>query len=245
METSWNRPLVISALLFAGLAVLCGLGLLVRAQPIEGVHPALKPFKFAISIALFLGSFAFLIPRLSAEPRTQAALAWVLIVTMVAEIIPIVGQALRGTTSHFNVAAGLDSFQWRIMQLAIVVATAGLILIALVATARPLLGLSSLEAFAWRAGVWISLFGAVSGFRMGGSGTHSVGGPSGGAGLPLLNWSRVFGDLRVSHFMSLHALQIVPLAAMAASVLPWTGARWAVVLLTTVLVQALAGRPVW
>lgn len=241
---SWNRVLFTAAVGFLALSVLCALALLVKAQPILGVHPALKPFKFAISIAVFLGTFAFLLPRVQLEPSTRAGLAWLLVVTMALEMIPIAGQALRGTTSHFNVAGALNSFAWRIM----------LVTIAWLASARPLAGFTPLVAFAWRAGLWLSLFGAVSGFRMGGALTHSVGGASGGPGLPLLNWSRTLGDLRVSHFISLHALQLVPLAALGASLLPWEAARWAVVIGASVsmaalslgtFVQALAGRPLW
>jgi hypothetical protein len=62
------------------------------------------------------------------------------------------------------------------------------------------------------------------------------------------------GDLRVSHFLAVHALQVLPLAAYAARWLPWPAARWAVVagtaaamLAATLLSfrQALLGRPVW
>lgn len=252
--TSWNRVLLVGALAFLSLAAVCALSFLFKAQPIQGVHPALKPFKFAISIALFLGSFSLLLPRVSIDPTTQKTFGWLLVVTMSLEMIPIVAQALRGTTSHFNVSGALNTFLWRTMQAAIVVATVGLIAIALLASLRPLHGLSPVTAFAWRAGLWLSLLGAVSGFRMGGALTHTVGGLSGGPGLPLFNWSRLFGDLRVSHFFSLHALQVVPVAAHAASLLPWEDARWAVVVgvsLTMLVVslgtlaQALAGRPLW
>jgi hypothetical protein len=53
---------------------------------------------------------------------------------------------------------------------------------------------------------------AIGGYMLA-RGSHTVGAPDGSQGLPFLNWSTVAGDLRIAHFIALHAIQIIPMFA--------------------------------
>jgi len=89
------------------------------------------------------------------------------------------------------------------------------------------------------------VLGASVGILLGG------GQPASGAGLPVVGWSRSMGDLRVAHFIGIHAGQVLPFAGFVlARWRPRTALAgvWAVTAIWTALWawtlwQALSGRP--
>ena len=86
------------------------------------------------------------------------------------------------------------------------------------------------------------------------SGAHTIGAPDGGPGLPGTGWSRQHGDIRVAHFVGLHAMQVLPVVAWLltrrrksdarALRLTFVAAGSYFALFALLLVQALSGESV-
>ena len=78
--------------------------------------------------------------------------------------------------------------------------------------------------------------------------SHTIGGPDGGNGLPVVNWSRQYGDPRIAHFIGIHALQVLPVLAWYKfkdlTITLLFGLLYAVLAVFT-LVQALNGKPLF
>lgn len=84
------------------------------------------------------------------------------------------------------------------------------------------------------------------------AGAHAVGVADGGAGLPLLGWSTQGGDLRIPHFLGMHALQAIPLGLLGlellsrgAPVLRGVRVRFRLVLIGSTAFAAMLGVLTW
>ena len=100
--------------------------------------------------------------------------------------------------------------------------------------------------WAIRLGLLIFVIFSFEGFLMGAKMSHSVGLENDNSNLFLVGWSKVAGDLRVSHFIGMHALQLLPLLSFY--VLKNTKTTIVLALLYGLLalftlIQALNGRP--
>jgi hypothetical protein len=219
-----------------------------------GVNVWLKPMKFAVSIGIFLWTMAWIVGYLAESPTKTLAI-WLMVSTMIIEMVCIAGQAGRGVLSHFNIQTPMDGAIFNIMAIAIGVNTIAVGMIAWLFFQESFIAGITLEpAYIWaiRLSFGIFIVASLQGYLMGARLQHSVGAPDGTLGLPLLNWSRSVGDLRVAHFIGLHAIQILPLFGFfLAQRLSSQNALFAVIALALVyggvcilaLLQALAGVP--
>ena len=229
---AWRRnpPLVALVLAMLVVAAVALLGLVVDPRVITGAPVWMKPLKFAVSIAIYSATLLWMLTFIPDRPRLVAAISWGVFLALGIEMVLIVMQALRNTTSHFNVATPFDAAVFTAMGAAI----AGLWLLnAIVAflLARRRFAAPPIVRGV-RLGLLAGLLGMAAAFLMtqptpeqdsliaatGSSsivGAHAVGVADGGPGLPMVGWSTEGGDLRVAHFLGLHALQILPLIGLA------------------------------
>jgi len=228
----------------------------------------LKPAKFAVSIALYSFTLRWFLAQVRGHARLVRLVSYDTALGFLVEVVAIVGQVVRGRTSHFDIATPLDAFIFARMRDAIVLVFLLACLTAILLLRQRLS--DPVLAAALRGGLGLALIGmlaavlmtvpiplTVAAFGSGHDGAHSVGIADGGLGLPLVGWSTVGGDLRVAHFVGLHALQLLPLLAWALGRRPFTGlgaggqlalvriAGWGYLGVILLLVwQALRGQPV-
>ena len=220
----------------AALVAAAGVGLLVDDRQLLDESIWAKPFKFGVSFVLYGATLAWMLPKLRRARRTMWTLGTAFAVTGLVDVGFIAVQAARGTYSHFN--TNTDTFN-AIGQQVFSSGVIGLFGASLLIAVMLLFQRVGESALTWalRAGIALAAAGmAVAFFIVGSSsegprivedangtpvrlmGQHGVGVPDGG-GMPITNWSTVGGDLRVPHFIGLHAIQIFVLAVLVLTAL--------------------------
>jgi hypothetical protein len=223
ITANWPLTIMGGTMLVTFLATV--VGIFIDHRVITGAPAWLKPAKFAISVSVYCFTFVWLLGFVEGHRRLVRLVANVTVASLIAEMMVIITQAARGTTSHFNLTTPLNSFLWFTMGAFIVLVWTMNLLLAIMLLRQRMPD----QAFAWslRLGVLISSVGMAAAFFMVRPtpeqaaiarghgphivGAHSVGVADGGPGLPIFGWSTVGGDMRVAHFVGLHALQVLPL----------------------------------
>lgn len=221
----WHRPLLVVAAAMLLLAVVLAIARFVDPTEITGANGWDKPLKFALSFAIYCLTWSWLIGQLRGAHRTLTVAGHLIAVTSVIEVTIIVGAATAGVTSHYNVASPFATAMWTIMASSVTVLWLANLVVAIGVLRAPL-G-DAARTIALRSGAAISLVGLGLAFLMTGptaeqlddfqgiAGAHTVGVADGGPGIAILGWSTIGGDLRIPHFIGMHALQAIPLLLIA------------------------------
>lgn len=240
-----------SLLFYAGLLNLLGaIYCMVRYQQqpiviVTGVNAWLKPIKFFLSIGILSFTMGWLCYYLKAQKKVRVY-SWVLTITMVIEMGVIVWQAANGRISHFNIETSLYANLFKLMGVAIIVATGWTAYIGFLFFQQREFTISDTYLWGIRLGLLFFVVFSLEGGLMVARMQHSVGGPDGSPGVPLFNWSNFLGDLRVAHFFGMHSLQILPLVGRFLTNTKkqlFLFAGLYLVLVLVYLVQALMGIP--
>jgi hypothetical protein len=221
----------------------------------SGVNVWVKPAKFLSSIAIFAITaawfFGYVRPDRRRSPLMRATVA-ALILAGTFELVWIVWQAANGQESHFNTGTPFSTLMYALMGVFAVVLVGTALPLAFEIGRRPAPHLHRDFVAAVVIGLLLTfLLGGILGGYMSAQSGHSVGDEGGRTFL--FGWNRSGGDLRIAHFLGIHAEQAIPLLAGRAAAAGFgTRPRWALLvggaaayaaLTLAVFAQAVAGEP--
>ena len=199
-----------------GLATCAVVAMSFDTRKILGISPWIKPLKFDISVLIVLVTVAALLCGFERFISAKSWIAYSVSIALSCENILISLQALRGVRSHMNYSTALDARVFMAMGVCALISTLSVAsILVLVFAGQPKWPAS----VTWGVGLGLLMFvaGSAEGALMVKHGGHTVGAADGGHGLPVIDWSTRFGDLRIAHFFALHTLQAFPLLGLLVS----------------------------
>jgi len=228
-------------------AVICVVLWQTTSISVNGINAFIKPLKFFISIGIFCWTIGWIMYYLQ-MPSKVIAFNIMAIIVFTFESFVITWQASNGRLSHFNTTNSFYGLLFTLMGIAIVILTLWTAYIGYLFFRKKEWTIPKPYLWGIRLGILFFVLFAFEGGIMASILRHTVGGDDGGKGLPLVNWSREHGDLRIAHFLGMHTLQLFPLfgyyiAGSSRSIIVF--ALIYITLVVAVLVQALMGLPLF
>ena len=241
-----NSTLFYFGLVCLAVAAVCFVLSRVTTTEVHHVNAWLKPLKFALSIAVYSWTMGWYCHYLTGF--NLGVFNWTVVALWGFELLYIAYRASRGELSHFNQTSSWTSTLYVLMAVAATVVTLYTAYVGVLFFRQDFPELPVQYVWGIRLGILVFVVFSLQGFAMGARLSHSVGAVNDSSNLFIVGWSRTFGDLRVAHFIGMHALQVLPL--LSYYVLKST--RWTVVLSVAygalaaiALFQALQGRPLF
>lgn len=231
-------------IMFIGMAV-CIIMTQVTTTQVLGINAWIKPMKFYLSIWIFCWTMAWLLIELDNKKAVRRYTIMVLVV-MTIEMLVINGQAAIGQKSHFNITTTLNMILYNIMGIAITTLAVWTGVMAWRFFKQKQFTASMSYTWGIRLGIVLFVIFSFEGGLMAARLSHTVGSVDGSTGLPVVNWSRQYGDLRIAHFIGIHALQVLPLLGyyvLRTKQQVWIAATVYFVGVMAIFIQAMRGIP--
>jgi len=175
-----------------------------------GINAFLKPTKFFLSIWIFCWTMGWYLEYLDNKRRVRNY-TWMVVIVMIIEQFIITWQAANGRLSHFNTTTPFYQSLFYLMGAAITTLVIWTVMVGYWFCKQKQFRVPMPYIWGIRLGIFVFAIFAFEGGYIASRLSHTVGGSMGGPGLPVVNWSTEFGDLRVAHFIGIHALQLIPL----------------------------------
>jgi hypothetical protein len=202
------------------------LGLAIDHRLINGELAWVKPCKFSLSLAVYGATLIWFSKYLTRHKQFFKVTCCSALAGTVVELLAIIMQVVRGTSSHFNNSTGFDHWVFAVITLAILPVAFSVIALFVMLWREenlpPVVGIS----LKW--GVFLTIVGLVPGvlmllpeglrdtvFSYSHLDGHAVGSITAARGIPVIGWNAIAGDFRVAHFMGIHGLQVLPFIGLA------------------------------
>lgn len=195
--------------LWAGIVFL----MLSKISPLKiyGVSAWYKPFKFAVSLGVYswtMAWYCYYLPNFNLN-----LFNWTVVVLWSCELIYIAFQASKGQLSHYNLSTPVYTILYGLMAIAATVVTLYTAYVGFLFFNDDFPLLPAYYLWAIRLGIILFVIFSLEGFAMGSRLNHSVGALNDNSNLWIIAWSKTVGDLRVAHFIGMHALQVLPIVS--------------------------------
>ena len=187
-----------------------------------------KPIVFGFALGLSAWSFAWIMTYLPRRKITSWFCLGVYLLAAYLEFIPITIQVWRGEASHFNHGDPLSATLWSIMGIAV----AGLVFTVVFITFWSFTSLKAPSNYGWaiKIGMLILLVGQGFGQWL----INNAGDILGAPGVAVLPADVSFedastyglaGNMKLIHFLALHAIQFLPVLAILTQYTDWNEAK--------------------
>ena len=192
------------------LSLVCFVLALFDSEVVLGAGRYIKPLKYYLAIVITSWTMAIILHYLNSKALRIIA-SIIIAITLFGESSIVFLQSIRGEASHYNTSTPFNEFMYDLMISCMVILTIIIIVVTIVFFNQKKMACSQHFAAGIRMGLLLYSVFSIIGAIMISNMSHTIGGKDGGDGLLFFNWSIKYGDLRISHLLGVHVLQIIPL----------------------------------